>query len=302
MGNIVVVGSSNTDLVVTTLHLPQPGETLLGNEINIHPGGKGANQVVATARANAKATFIAKVGKDDFGQKAIEGYKSDNINVDHIIIDPQHPSGIAVILVEESTGQNSIVVVGGANNFLSVGDIKNTESVIAAADTLLLQLEIPVDVVEFTLRIAKNNRVKTILNPAPAKELTDKLLRMVDIITPNESETKFLTGIEPDSEENIQKAACLLLKKVNEAVIITLGDRGAYFCEVNGDMGFIPSTKVEAVDSTAAGDVFNGYLAALLAGGSDLRNAISLANKAAAISVTRKGAQPSIPKLSEIID
>jgi len=302
MGNIVVVGSSNTDFVVTTLNLPNPGETLLGNEINLHPGGKGANQVVATARANAKATFIAKVGKDDFGQKAIEGYKTDNINVDHIIIDPLHPSGIAVILVEESTGQNSIVVVGGANNFLSIEDIKNSESVIAAADTLLLQLEIPLDVVEFTLRIANKYRVKTILNPAPAKKLSDNLLRMVDIITPNESETKVLTGIEPNTEENMIAAASLLLNKVNEAVIITLGDRGVYFCAVNGDRGLIPSTKVEAVDTTAAGDVFNGYLAALLAGGSDLRGAIRCANKAAAISVTRKGAQPSIPKLSEIID
>jgi ribokinase len=301
MGKIVVIGSSNTDMVVSSPKMPLPGETILGGEFDVFPGGKGANQAVAAARANGDVAFIAKVGNDDFGRNAIEGYKEDNINTDHIFVDKNTPSGIAVIIVEESSGQNSIVVAGGANNTLSIDEIKSCEKIIANADVVLIQLEIPIDVVEIALRIAKQNGVKTILNPAPAQLLSDEILSQVDIITPNESETSILVGIDVGDETNIKKAAGQLLKKVNEAVLITLGEKGVYCISKNGEESLIPANKVSAIDTTAAGDVFNGYFAAAISEGKSYNEAIIEANKAAAISVTRRGAQPSIPIFSELI-
>lgn len=302
MGKIIVIGSSNTDMVVGSPKMPAPGETVIGHEFDIIPGGKGANQAVAAARAKGKVSFIAKVGNDDFGRNAVAGYKEDHINTDHIFIDPITPTGIAVIIVEKTTGQNSIVVASGANDKLSVGEIKEIEKSIVTADVVLIQLEIPLDVVHYCLKISKQHGVKTILNPAPAKPLSDDILSLVDIITPNESEIQILTGINPTEAPEVKNAAASLLKKVNDTVIVTLGDKGVYFVSKNGDEGFVATTKVKAVDTTAAGDVFNGYLATSIANGKDYRTAIDLANKAAAISVTRKGAQPSIPSIDEVIN
>jgi len=300
MGNIVVIGSSNNDMVVITKKMPAPGETVMGKEFLIVSGGKGANQAVAAARANGTVTFIAKVGEDDFGKNLVAAYKADKINTDYIFIDPDKPTGIAIIIVDETTAQNTIVVAPGANSNLSIDNIIKAEKIISEADFLLIQLEIPLEVVEFSLKLAKQYSVKTILNPAPAQTLSNELLKLVDIITPNESETEILTGINPDSDEKIIKAAATLLEKVNEAVVITLGSRGVYFIAKSGENGFIETSKVEALDSTGAGDVFNGYLAAKLSKGKNLIEAINKSNKAASISVTRKGAQPSIPKLNEL--
>ena len=240
------------------------------------------------------------MGDDDFGKNAVTGYKIDNINTDHIFIDPDKPSGIAIIIVEEASGQNSIVVAGGANKSLSIDDIITAEKLISEADVVLIQLEIPLEVVEYSLKLAKKYGVRTILNPAPAQPLSDEILSLVDIITPNESETQILTGLNLVSDEEITIAAAKLLEKVNEAVMVTLGSQGVYFISKNGEKGFVQTTKVEAVDTTAAGDVFNGYLAAALSEGKSCLEAISIPNKAAAISVTRKGAQPSIPKIGEL--
>lgn len=288
-------------MVVTAPKIPVPGETILGNEFSIIAGGKGANQAVAGARAGGMVTFVAKVGNDDFGKNAIAGYKSDKINTDYIFIDPDRPSGIAIIIVEEGSGQNSIVVAGGANKSLSIDDIKSAEIPISEAEVVLVQLEIPLEVVEFSLKLAKKYGVKTILNPAPAQLLGDEILSIVDIITPNETEIHILTGLNPVTEEDVKNAAAKLLEKVNESVLVTLGSQGVYFTSKNGDNGFVPTSKVEAIDSTAAGDVFNGYLAAALSDGKSYLEAISVSNKAATISVTRKGAQPSIPRLEEIV-
>lgn len=301
MGRIIVIGSSNTDMVITSSNLPAPGETVLGNEFNMFPGGKGANQAVAAARAGGDVLFIAKVGNDDFGKKSIEKYKTDKINTEKIVVDLEKPSGVAVIVVDEVSGQNSIIVAPGSNSELSIKDIENSEDEIKNADIVLVQLEIPIKVAEFALKIAKKHSVKTILNPAPAHILSDEFLSYVDIITPNEIETQFLTGVYPDSNQNLQQAATKLLTKVNEGVIITLAEKGAFLARKHLVEEIIPSVKVKnTVDSTAAGDVFNGYLAALLSDGINCKEAVALSNKAAAISVTRKGAQPSIPKFEEL--
>ena len=300
MGNIVVIGSSNNDMVVIAKKMPAPGETVMGKEFLIVSGGKGANQAVAAARANGTVTFIAKVGEDDFGKNLVAAYKADKINTDYIFIDSDKPTGIAIIIVDETTAQNTIVVAPGANGNLSIDNIIKAEKIISEADFLLIQLEIPLEVVEFSLKLAKQYGVKTILNPAPAQTLSNELLKLVDIITPNESETEILTGINPDSDEKIIKAAATLLEKVNEAVVITLGSRGVYFIAKSGENGFIETSKVEALDTTGAGDVFNGYLVAKLSKGKNLIEAINKSNKAASISVTRKGAQSSIPKLVEL--
>lgn len=302
MGRIVVIGSSNTDMVVICKKMPSPGETVMGKEFFMVQGGKGANQAVAAARAGGSVSFIARVGDDDFGRNAVAGYKTDGINADHILIDQDMSSGIAVILVDEVTAQNSIVVASGANGKLSIDDILSAEKIISEADVVLIQLEIPIEVVEFSLRLSKKYGVKTVLNPAPAQSLSEDILSLVDIITPNESETEILTGIYPGTEEEVKLAAATLLKKVNESVIITLGHKGVYFIAKNGENGFVPTVKVDAIDTTAAGDVFNGFLAAAISENKNFVEAISLANKAATISVTKKGAQPSIPTLEELLN
>ena len=301
MAKIVVIGSSNTDMVVNSPKMPAPGETILGGEFNIIPGGKGANQAVAAARAGGDVSFIAKVGNDDFGKNAIAGYKKDGINTDNVFIDSLSPTGIAVIIVEEKTGQNSIVVASGANDALSIEDIQRVEGKIMEADVVLMQLETPIEVVAYCLSVCNKNNIKTILNPAPAQFLSDTLLNSVDIITPNETEIHGLTGIDPVNEAEIMRAAKKLLKKVNESVIVTLGEKGVYFISKNGEEGFMQVSKVDAIDTTAAGDVFNGYLATMIAQEKTYKEGIQIANSAAAISVTRKGAQPSIPTIEELI-
>ena len=302
MGKIVVVGSSNTDLVVDSKKIPSPGETVLGGDFNMISGGKGANQAVAASRAGSDVTFICKVGNDYFGKRAIEEYKKENINLNHIFIDKAHPSGVAVIIVDEISGENSIVVAPGSNNYLSVKDIMLVEEKIILADIVLIQLEIPISTVEYVLRLAKKNNVKTILNPAPAQMLSDELLSMVDIITPNESETENLIGIYPDNEEKLEAAGKELLKKVRTAILITLGEKGVYLNSKNKSSQLIPAKNVKAIDTTAAGDVFNGYLASSLSDNKKLEEAINIAIEAAAISVTKRGAQPSIPVINELIN
>ncbi|NPD47520.1 MULTISPECIES: ribokinase [unclassified Lentimicrobium] len=300
MGKIVVIGSINTDMVACAPNLPVPGESRLATSFNIHFGGKGANQAVAAARAGGKVSLIAKVGHDDFGREAIENYKKDQISTDYIFVDEKEPSGVALIMVGDVSGQNSIMVAPGANHKLSIEDIKKAEDVIAKADVVLVQLEIPMETVLFSLQMAKKHGVTTILNPGPAKYLNEEIWANVDYITPNESETHFLVGVNPKTDATIKKASTMLLEKVNKGVILTLGQRGAYYSSKEGKSILVPSIRVSAVDSTAAGDVFNGYLAQGISEGLWVRNSIIIANKAATISVTRKGAQSSIPYKEEL--
>lgn len=296
---IVVVGSSNVDLIIKGDKIPDRGETVLGGTFYKAAGGKGANQAVAAARAGGDISFISCVG-NEYGEESIQGFRKDGINVDHVKKDPDVATGIALILVDKN-GENSISVASGANLRLAVSDIQKARHIIADADVLLMQLEIPIDVVEEAAKIAFSAGVKTILNPAPARPLSDELLKSVSILTPNETETEILTGMKVKNETDAGEAASLIHKKGVDVVIITLGSKGALLASSN-ETKIIGGHKVKAKDTTAAGDVFNGALAVAIAENKSIDEATHFANAAAAVSVTRMGAQPSAPTRKEIDD
>ena len=295
---IAVVGSSNTDMIVQLPRMPRPGETLLGGRFQSAAGGKGANQAVAAARAGGHVSLIARVGQDSFGDQAIAGLVSGGIDVSQVTRDARSPSGVALIFVAHN-GENSIAVAGGANARLSPADISKARPLIRQAKALLMQLETPLATVEAAARIATKSGTLVILNPAPARPLTDDLLRRVSILTPNESEAELLTGVRIHGAASEAKAAGKLLRRGVQAVVITLGARGALVASEEGTR-FVKGFKVKTVDSTAAGDTFNGALAVALTEGRRLDEAVLFANAAAALSVTRVGAQPSAPTRSAI--
>jgi ribokinase len=295
---IVVVGSSNTDMIVQVPRIPKLGETILGGKFSNAAGGKGANQAVAAARAGGDVTFIARVGDDMFGEQARRGFEADQINVKYVKIDKIEPSGIALIFVDEK-GENSIAVASGANARLSPEDVDEAREVIKLADILLMQLETPLETVRRAAGIAKQAGVKVILNPAPACPLDDALLATLTMITPNESEAELLTGIPVTDIPAAENAALALLDSGLEVVTVTLGSKGALL-KTRYLTKIVPGFKVDAVDATAAGDVFNGSLAVAIAEGKALEQAVRFANAAAALSVTKLGAQPSAPKRDEI--
>lgn len=296
--NILVVGSSNTDMIIKIDKIPIPGETVIGGKFFKMAGGKGANQAVAAARAGGNVTFISSIGNDAFGNEAMLGFKKDGIDVEYVKIDDEEATGTALIFIDKN-GENSIAVASGANLNLDESHLKKVIEKINNADVLLTQLEIPIKTVEEAIKIAYSAGVKIILNPAPAQPLSDELLKCISILTPNESEVELLTGIEVKDENDAKKAADVLLKKGVEIVIITLGVKGALLTTNEGST-LIHGFKVEAEDTTAAGDVFNGALAVAISENKELNDAIKFAHAAAAISVTRIGAQPSAPKRDEI--
>jgi ribokinase len=295
---IVVVGSSNTDMIVQLKRLPRPGETLLGGHFAMAAGGKGANQAVSAARAGGEVAFVARVGRDLFGEQAIAGFVKDRITVEHIFRDRTAPSGVALISVGKD-GENTIAVAGGANGRLSPADVKRARKVFAGAKVLIVQLETPLETVRAAIGLAAEARALVILNPAPARVLPDRLLRGVSILTPNETEAEVLTGITVNGDFAAAKAAAILRARGVQTVILTLGARGAFVA--NGKIAQrVPGFKMKALDATAAGDVFNGALAVALAEEQPLTRAVRFANAAAALSVTRLGAQPSVPTRREI--
>lgn len=295
---IVVIGSSNTDMVIQSNHLPTPGETVLGGEFIMNPGGKGANQAVAAAKLSGDVVFIGKVGSDIFGEEAIKGFHSHNINTEYMVMDDKSPSGVALIMVD-GQGENCISVALGANLSIHNRDIDNAKVEIAKASFVLIQLEIPLDVVEHTVALAHQENVKVVLNPAPAQFLSDYLLSLLYIITPNETEAEILTGVKIWDEETAREASRILKAKGVEIVIITLGSQGAFVLSNEVDC-IIPCAKVNAVDTTAAGDTFNGALVVGLSEGMELKEAVNFAHKAAAYSVTKMGAQVSSPYRSDL--
>lgn len=299
MNNILVIGSSNTDMVIKTRKLPAPGETILGGTFLMNPGGKGANQAVAAARLGGKVTFITKRGNDLFGNQAVGLFMREGIDTQYVVKDMKLPSGVALITVD-SAGENSIVVAPGSNENLIPDDIPESIFESEIFDILLLQLEIPVQTVRYAAMLASKKGMKVILNPAPARELPDGILSNVWLATPNEIEAEALTGVSINDVRSAGVAASELCRSGVKNVIITLGEKGA-FIKSDEFSGMIDGIKVEAVDTTAAGDVFNGALAVALAEGSALKEAVIFANKAAALSVTRLGAQASAPFRNEII-
>ncbi len=298
MARIIVIGSSNTDMVIKARKLPSPGETILGGIFLMNPGGKGANQAVAAARLGGNVTFVTKSGNDIFGAEALQLFSNEGINTRFITKDMNNPSGVALITVDDN-GENSIVVASGSNGTLSENDIKDEVFETNPGDIFLMQLEIPVSTVEFVALRAVSNGNRVILNPAPAMKLSDELLRCIYLITPNETESEILTGIKVVDILSAEKAAARLRNKGVKNVVITLGASGAYLLSESISM-MIDGVPAKAIDTTAAGDVFNGALAVAVSEGMDIKEATDFANKAAAISVTRMGAQASAPFRAEI--
>jgi len=296
---ILIVGSSNTDMVIKTNHFPAPGETILGGRFLMNAGGKGANQAVAAARLGGMVTFVGKIGDDIFGKQAVQQLEDEGINVDYVAVDPENPSGVALITVDKK-GENSIVVAPGSNGTLSSADFDKAIAELNESEFVLMQLEIPIPTVEHVAAMAAEKQKKVILNPAPAALLSDELLKNLYLITPNETEAELLTGIKVTDQKSALLAASALHEKGVEIVIITMGSAGAFLLADN-ESEIISAPKVEAVDTTAAGDTFNGALVVALSEGKTIQESIAFANKAAAISVTRIGAQSSVPFRKEIV-
>lgn len=300
MKNIVVIGSSNTDMVVKTSHLPAGGETVLGGDFFMNAGGKGANQAVAAARYGNRVVFVAKTGDDLFGRQVRQSMAEDGIVTDYVFIDKEHPSGVALITIDKDA-ENCIVVAGGANMYLSPADIDTAAEEILKADVVLMQLESPIETVAYAARMAAKAGIPVILNPAPApaEALSEALLKDLFLITPNRSEASRISGIEVTDMESAHRAAKAIHEMGPKNVIITLGSDGSLVYDGSMFMR-VEALKVEAVDTTAAGDTYNGVLASVIAEGKSLIEAVREANIAGAISVTRMGAQPAAPTREEI--
>ena len=298
MKSIVVIGSTNTDMVVKAARIPAPGETILGGRFLMNPGGKGANQAVAAARLGGKVVFVAKVGDDLFGREAKTLFSKEGIHTEHVFTDPSEPSGVALIMVD-GKGENCISVASGANGTLSPADLEAARGEIERAGLVLMQLETPVETVLCAAQWASAKGVPVVLNPAPACALPVELLECLSMITPNESEAQLLTGVRVVDEASALLAAKELCAKGVKQVVITMGSKGAFvFADGQGKM--VPAVKVKAVDTTAAGDVFNGALAVALTEDRPLAAAVTFAAQAAALSVTRMGAQASAPYRDEV--
>jgi len=295
---ITVVGSLNMDLIVRTPRIPSPGETIIGSGFHTAPGGKGANQAVAAARLGARVSMVGRVGKDEFAATLLENLTLANVNTQFIIQDPEAPTGVALIEVDDS-GENSIVVASGANMRVTSLDVDAAQEAISAADLLLLQLGIPLKTVLQAAVLAKRKNVTVILNPAPARKLTSELLNLVDILIPNETETAMLTGLPVGSQSEIRAAASSLLTSGVKTVILTLGENGALLTQ-EGKSDIFPTFQVSPVDTTAAGDAFVGGFAVALAEGKSMTEAIRWGNAAGALATTGLGAQPSLPMRQDV--
>jgi len=298
---ILVVGSANTDMVISAEHFPLPGETMMGHGFMTNHGGKGANQAVAAARLEGNTAFIGKVGDDQFGHSTIEMMKGEGIDVSGLTVTSEQASGVALITTVPS-GENSIIVDSGANGLLRPEDITNAEKLFEDAGIVLMQLETPIDTLTEAAAMAKKHGAYVVLNPAPAPKepLPVELLKNVDLLIPNETEAAYISGVNIAGDEDLPAAMNEIQKLGVKDVIITIGSRGVC-ARIDGEMVTVPAFKVKAIDTTAAGDTFCGALCVALSNGKPLVEAIRFGCKASSISVTRRGAQMSMPRLEEIV-
>ncbi|MDK1118857.1 MAG: ribokinase [Anaerolineae bacterium] len=299
MAHIVVVGSLNMDLVVRVPHMPAPGETILGDNFQNIPGGKGANQAVGAARMGAQVTMIGRVGDDEFGKALTDNLILESVDVSHVSVDQDEATGIAMITLDQG-GQNSIVVASGANMALKPEDLRTAWQNISDIDVLVMPLEVSLSCIEETVRLAVESSVKVVLNPAPAQKLSAELLKKIDVLVPNESETSLLTGVSVETIEEAESAARSLLEKGAGAVVLTLGSRGALLVNGSGPAITIHPYGVIVVDTTAAGDAFVAALSVGISNSLPLEDAVQLANAAGALAVTKMGAQPCMPTQKEV--
>ena len=299
MSDISVLGIFVADISFSGPKIPAVGETILGNKYNVGPGGKGCNQAVAIARLGGKVNFISKIGKDAYGKLALETLKKNNINKENIIQDEKLQTGVAGILVDKQSGKNAINVIVGAPNSLKISEINNQINLIKNSKIFLTQLEIPKDVTLYCLKTAKKNGCLTILNPAPASEISKEFYSYIDYFTPNETEAEFYTGIKITNEKEAKQAADKLINLGIKKIIITLGEKGLFYSDGQEEI-HLKASSVKAIDTTGAGDAFNGALAFSLTKGKPIKACLELANKAAGLSTTKLGAGDAMPFIKDI--
>lgn len=298
MLDIVVIGSMNTDLVIKTARMPAPGETLHGEDLQTIPGGKGANQAAAAARLGSRVAMVGRVGADQFGPHLVNNLAHQGVNTGHVRVDPGSSTGIALIMVD-AQGENSILLSAGANGKVSRSDVDSASTLLSQARLLLLQFEIPMETVEYSLDKASKLGIKVILNPAPAQVVEPGLLEKIDILVPNQTELEIMSGLPVSDDESTRTAALALVNQGVEIVIVTLGERGALLV-TSDESTFVPGIKVEVLDTTAAGDAFIGALATAIVRNMTMKEAVRFANCAGALAVTSFGAQPSLPSADEV--
>lgn len=299
MSDISVLGIFVADISFSGPKIPAVGETILGNKYNVGPGGKGCNQAVAIARLGGKVNFISKIGKDAYGKLALETLKKNNINTENIIQDEKLQTGVAGILVDKQSGKNAINVIVGAPNSLKINEMNNQINLIKSSKIFLTQLEIPKDVTLHCLKTAKENGCLTILNPAPASEISKEFYSYIDYFTPNETEAEFYTGIKITNEKEAKQAADKLINLGIKKIIITLGEKGLFYSDGQEEI-HLKASSVKAIDTTGAGDAFNGALAFSLSKGKPIKACLELANKAAGLSTTKLGAGDAMPFIKDI--
>ena len=299
MSDISVLGIFVADISFSGPKIPAVGETILGNKYNVGPGGKGCNQAVAISRLGGKVNFISKIGKDAYGKLALETLKKNNINTENIIQDEKLQTGVAGILVDKQSGKNAINVIVGAPNSLKISEMNSQINLIKSSKIFLTQLEIPKDVTLHCLKTAKENGCLTILNPAPASEISKEFYSYIDYFTPNETEAEFYTGIKITNEKEAKQAADKLINLGIKKIIITLGEKGLFYSDGQEEI-HLKASSVKAIDTTGAGDAFNGALAFSLSKGKPIKACLELANKAAGLSTTKLGAGDAMPFIKDI--
>ena len=299
MSDISVLGIFVADISFSGPKIPAVGETILGNKYNVGPGGKGCNQAIAIARLGGKVNFISKIGKDGYGKLALETLKKNNINTENIIQDEKLQTGVAGILVDKQSGKNAINVIVGAPNSLKISEMNSQINLIKSSKIFLTQLEIPKDVTLHCLKTAKENGCLTILNPAPASEISKEFYSYIDYFTPNETEAEFYTGIKITNEKEAKQAADKLINLGIKKIIITLGEKGLFYSDGQEEI-HLKASSVKAIDTTGAGDAFNGALAFSLSKGKPIKACLELANKAAGLSTTKLGAGDAMPFIKDI--